>query len=252
MKRLNPPAELDPDIAAVARLFGDRSRAAMLQALLDERARTASELARHAGVGLPTASTHLAALVEAGLVVAERGDGRRRFALQAPELVAEAIEVLARLAPVRPRARLDGARRVADELRRARTCYDHLAGQLGVGLAAALVARGVLGPAGRDFQPTEAGRRWLLETAGIAVDALELLRRPLARACLDWSERRHHLAGTLGRALADWLFAERWLVRAREGRAVRLTDRGARALGERLGCYENVLAWSSGPINAGR
>ncbi len=235
MRRLRPPAWLDPDIAAAASLLADRSRAAMLQALLDERALPAAELARRAGVGLPTASAHLAVLVDAGLVVAEHGDGRRRFALRAPELVAEAIETLARLVPVRPPAVTEGARRVADELRRARTCYDHLAGRLGVAVAEALVTRGVLGPAGRDFRPTAAGRAWLAETAGISVAALERLRRPVARACLDWSERRPHLAGALGRAIADWLFAERWLVRAREGRAVRLTDRGAAALGQRLG-----------------
>ena len=235
MKRIRPHARLDPDIAAAARVLADRSRATMLLALLEGTSLPGAELARRAGVGPPTASAHLGVLVEAGLVVVEVTDGRRRFALRAPELVAEAIESLARLVPARPSALTEGARRIADELRWARTCYDHLAGRLGVGIAETLVARGLLGDAGRDFRPTPAGRAWLLDNAGIVVGELELLRRPLARACLDWSERRPHLAGALGRAVADWLFAERWLVRARDSRAVRLTDRGARALGERLG-----------------
>jgi DNA-binding transcriptional ArsR family regulator len=235
-------AALDPDIAAVAHLFADRSRAAMLQALLDDTALPANELARRAGIGLPTASAHLAILADAGVVIAQHGASRRTFALHAPELVAEAFETLARFAPVRPHAITDGARRIAEELRRARTCYDHLAGRLGVAVAEALVARGVLGHAERDFHPTAAGRDWLVETAGISVTDLERLRRPIARACLDWSERRPHLAGALGRAIADWLFAERWLVRARNTRAVRLTDRGARALGERLGVVDDLSA----------
>jgi DNA-binding transcriptional ArsR family regulator len=236
MRRNHPSHPLDPDVSAAARVLADRSRAAILQALLDETSLSGTELARRAGVGPPTASAHLARLVRAGLVVVARQEGRTRcFALRNPDRVAEAFETLARLAPDSPPPLTDGARRIAAELRRARTCYDHLAGQLGVTVADALVARGLLGRASRDFRPTARGRTWLAGNAGIDVDDLARQRRPIARACLDWSERRPHMAGALGKAVAEWFFRERWIVRARESRAVRVTDSGARALREILG-----------------
>jgi DNA-binding transcriptional ArsR family regulator len=235
MRRNVPSVPLDPDISAAARVLADRSRAAMLQALLDETSLPALELARRAGVGPPTATVHLTRLARAGLVVAQRRDGRRFFTLREPGRVAEAFETLARLAPDAPRPVTDGARRIAAELRRARTCYDHLAGGLGVAVADTLVARGLLGDAGCDFRPTPRGRAWLARTASIDVDDLARRPRPISRACLDWSERRHHLAGALGKAVAEWFFTERWIVRAREGRAVRVTESGTRALRELLG-----------------
>jgi DNA-binding transcriptional ArsR family regulator len=243
MRRNAPSIPLDPDVSAAASVLADRSRAAILQALLDETSLSGTELARRAGVGPPTASAHLARLVRAGLVVVARRDGRRRcFALRDPDRIAEAFETLARLAPDRPRPLTDGARRIAAELRRARTCYDHLAGELGVVVADTLVARGLVRDASGDFRPTARGRSWLARTASIDVDELARRPRPIARACLDWSERRPHVAGALGKAVAEWFFAERWIIRARASRAVRVTDCGTRALREILGLARTGLS----------
>lgn len=214
-----------PDVPAAARLLADPSRAAMLEALLDGP-RTATELARIAGVGLPTVSAHLNRLD--GLIA--RRDGRIAIAsTHTARLLADAIEALARLAP--QGAPLDdGARRISDELRAARSCYDHLAGRLGVTVAEALVAARVL--AGPDFAVTRRGRAWLRDHAFV-LDPTS--RRPETRACLDWSERRPHLAGALGASLLHRTLDDCWLVRIRKSRALRLTARGTRGFRDLLG-----------------
>ena len=184
-------------MARIAGLVGDPTRAAMLVALLDGRPRTAGELGRLGGVAPSTASGHLAQLLEGGLVACE-ADGRRRlYRLASPE-TAELLEALARLAPpTRPRS-LRGVDR-AHALRAARLCYDHLAGVLGVAVTEGLVGRGVLqlAPDGSAYGVTSDGEAWL-DRLGVDVAAARLRRRSFARACLDWSERRPHLAGALG------------------------------------------------------
>jgi len=220
------------DVAAVARVLASPARTAMLELLLDGRAHPAGDLAREAGVALSTASAHLAELVEAGLVDAEPSGRQRRYRLTKPE-VARAIEALAVVAPRRRVSSLRTAS-AAERLREGRTCYDHLAGRLGVALTDALIARRAL--RGRDgaFDVTRSGER-LLGSMGVDVGAAREHRRPLTLACADWTERRSHLAGALGAELCDRLFELGWIARRGSGRAVALTDSGSTRLRELLG-----------------
>ncbi|WP_221938212.1 helix-turn-helix transcriptional regulator [Corallococcus sp. Z5C101001] len=217
----------DPDIASVAMAVGEPSRAAMLVALLEGPPLAAQELARRAGVSAQTASSHLARLVEARFLTS-RAQGRQRlFQLAGPEVVT-LLEALAVLAPRTPTHLVtDG--RGATALREARTCYDHLAGRLGIRVTDFLLEREFLRLQGDAFQVTRAGDTWLRDF-GISLDGLRAGRRPLTRACLDWSERRPHLAGALGAALTKRFFERGWLTRLRGTRAVRLTERGQVAL----------------------
>lgn len=219
-----------PPLAETAALIADPSRAAMLLTLMDGRALTASELALAAGVGLPTASTHLARLGDAGLVLGER-QGRHRYFRLAGAAVAEAIEALLALsAPTSTPPVRTGPRDTA--LREARVCYDHLAGAQGVALLEGLRRRGfVEGDA--EFSLTAAGRT-ALKDLGVDLAPLEQGRRPLCRACLDWSERRAHLGGALGAALLEHMLAQGWAKRL-EGRALQITAAGAAALAGRFG-----------------
>lgn len=223
---------MDANIATPAALIGDPTRAAMLQALQDGRAQPASALAWAAGVTAQAASNHLTKLVDGGLLAVER-EGRHRYYRLASAEVAHALEALSVLAtPVRsletprsPKARA---------LRDARCCYGHLAGRLGVRVCEALVARDLLRPAAdKLYEVTPEGRRWF-EDLGVSIDALRS-SRGVARQCLDWTERRHHLAGPLGVKLLAAMTARDWLVLEAKGRAVRLTPDGAQALRERLG-----------------
>ncbi|MFO1395774.1 MAG: helix-turn-helix transcriptional regulator [Burkholderiales bacterium] len=221
-----------PAIARVAALIGDPARAAILTALIAGPALTATELATEAGVTKQTASAHLGKLADARLVAVER-QGRHRYYRLADRDVADLLE---RLMGVATRA---GATRVTPgprepALRRARVCYDHLAGDLGVQLFAALVARGWLQRAGDDVRPTPAGAR-KLAALGVPVDALAQGRRPLCRPCLDWSERRHHLAGALGAAMLAHFIDHRWARRVAGSRVVKLTPTGEAALRTHFG-----------------
>lgn len=220
-----------PDIARIASLIGDPARANMLCAVVDGRALTAGELAAEGGVSKQTASAHLARLSEAGLLAVET-QGRHKYFRIADADVAHAIEALMSV------AQRGGGRRVRtgprDEgMRRARVCYDHLAGALAVELMDRWLARGwfAAGTA-RDGRPalalTEAGRR-AFRNVGIDLASLEEGRRPLCRPCLDWSMRRHHLAGALGGAFLDLAIRERWLAREAGTRLVRVIDAGAMA-----------------------
>ena len=226
----------DADLAAVAAVVAEPARAKMLTALGDGRALPASVLAARAGVAPSTASEHLAKLVAAGFLSGERNGRRRVFRLAGPE-VNEALEALARLAPPEPvRSLREGTR--AEALRRARTCYDHLAGQLGVGLMAALLDRGLLANgAVRDGEPDYHVTRSGLGALGeLGIDLASVPgRRPAVRYCLDWSEKRHHVGGKLGKALADRCFELGWIERYEAGRAVRVTPTGERGLVEAFG-----------------
>jgi DNA-binding transcriptional ArsR family regulator len=218
----------DADVAAPASLIGDPTRAAFLSALADGQALPATELARRAGVTASTASIQLAKLEAGGLVSVER-HGRHRYYRLGDPAIATALESLAVIAPRRTPRSLKEARIGAD-LQAARTCYDHLAGALGVALFEALLQEKVLTG---DLEPTTKGARRLREL-GIDVGELARGRRAFARRCLDWSERRHHLAGALGAALATRFFELGWIERTRSSRAVRLTDAGRRQLPDEL------------------
>ncbi|CAL9626430.1 hypothetical protein SUDANB105_05967 [Streptomyces sp. enrichment culture] len=219
-------------LAALAGLIADTTRAACLLALLDGRAWTAGELARHAGVAPSTLSEHLGKLVAGGLLAEER-QGRHRYVRLADARVAQLLEDLAAQvtpgAPDRPRSLREAG--AGSAMARGRTCYDHLAGRLGIAVTDALGALGLLR---RDtgFALTDAGLAWFAD-AGIDLDRAG--RRPLARACLDWTERRPHLAGVAGAALCRHALDAGWCVRIGSERAVKVTPTGERALSEALG-----------------
>jgi DNA-binding transcriptional ArsR family regulator len=218
-------------MAQLAALLADGTRASFCVALLDGRAWTAGELARMAGVAASTASVHLTQLVSGGLLAEER-QGRHRYVRLANADVAEMIEDLAAYAPrvVVPTTSLRAATATA-ALAHARTCYDHLAGRLGVLVVDAMAARGLL-EAG--WALSEAGLRWLADL-DIDVSALRSTRRPLVRHCLDWTERRHHLAGSAGAALCRHFFDLDWITRTATTRAVRVTASGRRGFADVLG-----------------
>ena len=214
----------EPDLALVAGVIGEPARAAMLTAMLGGQPLAAGELARRAGVTAATASAHLARMVEHGLV-SRRNAGRHRYYELANGDVAAALEALARVAALE--AGNDVRLTRNDELRFARTCYDHLAGRLGVLLTQALLERGLI--QGSGFELTTAGGDWLARL-GIDVATLRQSRRTLSRPCLDWSERRDHLAGAAGAAITGALLERGWLVRLPGTRALRLTLRGREGL----------------------
>lgn len=220
------------DIASVGFLLGDDARAAMLLTLLGGEAVPAGELARRAGVSPSGASAHLRRLREGGLITQERIGRHRYFRLASPEL-AEALESLARVAPVRPASSLRESE-TTQALKRARTCYDHLAGELGVALADALVERKLLTRSDEAFALTRDGAAWL-GSLGVDLAVVGRSRRSFARACIDWSERRPHLAGALGAAVCDLFFARVWIRRLPGGRAVAVTEDGRAWLARELG-----------------
>jgi DNA-binding transcriptional ArsR family regulator len=215
------------DIAEVGGLLADPSRSTMLQALMDQRARTTGELARLARVAPSTASEHLSRLTDGRLLTVE-AQGRHRYYRLADPKVAELLESVMALTPQPLTSR---APRVGFDLRFARTCYDHLAGTVATAIYDQLTAEATLiaGPAGIDLSPDGATR---LQSLGIDTEALRRGRRPLARACLDWTERRHHLAGALGAALLSTFHEQNWIKPRCEPRALRLTPAGQRALAE--------------------
>lgn len=222
----------EPNIATVASLMADPARSAMLTALLDGRALPAGELAYASGVTPQTASSHLAKLLAGGLLAVET-EGRHRYYRLASPQVAEAMEGLASIHPAGP-VRRKALSREAKELRFARSCYDHLAGRIGVALATALEARELIVRAPeKQFEVTPAGAEWF---AGIGLDVCGVTptRRGLARQCLDWTERSHHLAGPLGVQLLATLSGHGWLRRHKGSRAVQVTPVGEAELKRRL------------------
>ncbi len=228
--------------AEIAALAGEPARAGMLHALMDGRALTASELAHVAGITPQTASGHLARMTAAGLLRVEK-QGRHRYHRLASPAVAQMMESIMQVASD---AGVDCGRRAPlsvgprdAALRAARTCYDHLAGRLGVALADALVAGGYAELARDAGLVTDAGMK-LLGRIGIDVDALSARRgkrsaRVLCRPCLDWSERRPHLAGALGAALCAHGLENGWIRRINGTRAVTITPKGERLFREQLG-----------------
>lgn len=222
-----------PNLSATAFLIADAARAAMLMALVDGRALPAGELAHAAGVTAQTASSHLAKLLDGGLLAVEQ-QGRHRYYRLADPQVAQTLESLASLGARRP-VRRKTPSRDAQKLRLARCCYDHLAGQAGVAITHGLVERGFLVAASdKTFEVTEAGAAWF-GGMGLDVGALRPGRHGIARQCLDWTERRHHLAGPLGVGLLDLLCAKGWLRRARASREVQITPDGWAGLRDQLG-----------------
>jgi DNA-binding transcriptional ArsR family regulator len=236
---------IEPNIARVAALFGEPSRAAILTVLLDGRSLPAGELARTAGVSVTGASGHLAKLVNGDLLAVEV-EGRHRYYRLASPAVAAVIEDLAQLAGRPTLFSLPELSPAAKALRLARSCYDHLAGELAVAIAAALEGRKYLirGEGRRYNIGGESARRWFARQ-GVDLQPMRPARHGIARQCLDWTERRPHLAGPLGAELfACWCEAG-WLRRRRgQSRLVEVTALGRRKFRQELGIEFGALAAS--------
>lgn len=220
-------------VAEIGALVGDTARATMLDALIDGRALTAGELAWHAHIGAPAASEHLIKLAEAGLLKVER-QGRHRYYRLASPLIAHMLEAVAVVAQVQSPPRHRPASRIDAALREARTCYDHLAGRLGVGIADALAKRDYIAFSADAGGVTEKGERFF---ARLGLDLKQAARgkRCFCRPCLDWSERRPHIAGALGASIAQRCFELGWVQRIRDSRAVAVTPKGAEGFKSQLG-----------------
>jgi DNA-binding transcriptional ArsR family regulator len=214
-----------PDIALIASLVGDPARANMLASLMSGAALTAGELARDAGVTPQTASGHLTQLLGGGLLAVEKQGRHRYYRLAGPD-VAAAIEALMDLATQAGTRRTRPGPKDA-EMRLARVCYDHLAGTRGVELFSRLTQHHIIALDGSGVFVTPDGEV-ALSRFGIDVTGLARAKRPLCRTCLDWSERRPHLAGGLGAGLLDRIFALGWAERIEGGRTVKFTPRGER------------------------
>lgn len=215
--------KVGPDIAETAALLGDPARANMLLALLSGRALTASELANEGGVSKSTASSHLARL-ETGGLIAQAREGRHRYFRLAGADVAEVLERLLTLSARAGRVRTRQGPK-EPELRESRVCYDHLAGTRGVRLLDSLVARDLVARTGDDLALTETGRAFF-HRLGVSVPSDS--RRVQCRACLDWSERRHHLAGSLGAVLLEHIYSRGLGARLEGTRVVRFSAAGKR------------------------
>src|SRR5262249_32791727 len=209
-------------IAAIGELLGDRARAEMLVALLDGRARTAGQLAFTANVSAQSASGHLSKLVDGGLL-AVGSRGRHRYFRLAGAEGARAVEAVGAVATVKPPTSV--VRPLANEgLYVARTCYDHLAGRIAVELAKRLQEENAIRPRGEhDYELGPRGKEYFTKL-GIEVDELRGLRRTFARQCVDWTERRPHIAGALGAALCSRFLALNWIAVQRGTRALRVTE----------------------------
>lgn len=216
-----------PDIAVLGSLIGDPARANILTALMTGKALTASELAGEAGITMQTASAHLKKL-EAGALIRQRKQGRHRYFSLADDEVGQLLEAMMGLAASRGLTRTrTGPKDPA--LRKARVCYNHLAGELGVTLYDGLLTGGLLREEGDAVLLTPRGEA-RMHTFGIDIEALRSTRRPMCRSCLDWSARRTHLAGALGSAILQRVYETGWARREPHSRIVRFTASGERSL----------------------
>jgi DNA-binding transcriptional ArsR family regulator len=217
--------------ALIGSVIGVPARANMLAALAGGQALTATELAMHAGVTPQTASSHLKKMTDANFLLVEKQGRHRYYRLSDPRMV-DALEPLAHLVPDSPVVHKKPSKQL-QELRASRMCYDHLAGVLGVALVDAMKSQGYLDEGDEDFTPTEAGLAFF-GSLDIDIEKLRGTRRHLARRCLDWSERRPHLGGALGAALADQFLERGWISRVRDSRKINVTVKGKRAFKSRL------------------
>jgi DNA-binding transcriptional ArsR family regulator len=236
---VSSPSSSAPNFSGTAFLLADQARAIMLTTLLDGRALPAGELAYASGITAQTASSHLAKLLAGGLVSVET-EGRHRYYRLAGAHVAQVLEHLAVIQPVASirRKALSPQER---QLQSCRCCYDHLAGKVGVAVTQALLERGyICSAADKQFEVTPAGIDWF-GSMGLDVHAIKPTRRGLARQCLDWTERQHHLAGPLGVQFMRLLCAKGWLRRSTSSRAVLVTPKGCIGFKEQLGVETTAL-----------
>ncbi|HWR10096.1 winged helix-turn-helix domain-containing protein [Sporomusa sp.] len=227
----------NPNLAEVAALIGDPSRAAMLISLLGGKTLPAGDLARSARISPQTASTHLAKMVKGGLLMQE-SFGRHKYFRLASSEVGHALEALQIISPPKPVRSLRESTQL-HALQFARTCYDHLAGKIGVALTDRLLELNLIEKSGSEFILSAEGKT-RLHNFGVAVEKSPKSRRCFARQCLDWSERRYHLAGSLGASLTKRLFELKWIENFPDGRAVRVTDAGIKGLFDEFGLIINA------------
>jgi DNA-binding transcriptional ArsR family regulator len=216
-----------PDASTIASLISDPSRAAILTALMDGRSHPAGDLAYAANIKPQTASFHLAKMLEANVVSLEKQGRHRYYRIENFE-IAKALETLLALSP---QPKVNSFKQVTENesLRLARTCYDHLAGKLGVKLMDALVDKGYIIEKSNDILITKDGEIFF-ESFGIRLDFVRKKRRSFVHKCLDWSERRHHIAGALGHELIERFFELQWIERMEKTRAIRITSAGRKGL----------------------
>ena len=215
----------------IASLLGDKARSLMLWSLLDGKAYTATELAAFADISRQSASNHLTKLINAQLLIVEI-QGRHRYFRLANNRIATAIESMASLIP---QNQINSKKNISkyNKLFYARTCYDHLAGELGVKITNALIKQGILIGSKKEFIVTPKGEKWF-NKIGINLNELKKKKRSFARKCLDWTERKHHLAGSLGASLLEYMLKNDWLRKKQFTREVYLTSIGKQALNDML------------------
>jgi DNA-binding transcriptional ArsR family regulator len=228
----------EPPMSRIGALISSPARARMLTELFDGRALTATELAGIAGVSPATASEHLGILVAGGFVTREKSGRHHYFNLASREIAGALEQLVAQTAHVNIADRPGNRQRTP--MQNARLCYDHIAGQLGVAITDGLVRQGALVPLGSDYELSEKGEN-LLGGLGISVPKLSKSKRLFARQCLDWSERRHHVAGAVGAAIADLAFEQKWVLRTNERRILSITPKGRSALEKQLGVTFETL-----------
>ncbi|RVU65941.1 transcriptional regulator [Bacillus thuringiensis] len=221
-----------PNISYIAKLIAEPTRAIILDCLMNNQALPASELAYMARVSHPTISSHLSKLVEGNLLTVEQ-HGRHRYYRLANQEVAEVLEKLGTIAPIAQVRSLKQSDQLK-QVRYARTCYDHLAGRLGVEIAEKLLHRKFIILEEGEYIVTEQGKKWFLNF-GINIKKANIKRRVFAKPCLDWSERRYHISGWLGSAIAKLFFEQEWITKTDKNRAVHLTRKGMKLLKDQLG-----------------
>ncbi len=220
------------EFVRVAGLISEPVRASMLWSLLDGKAYTATELAIAADVSLTSASNHLSRMLEGGLLKVE-SQGRHRYYRFASDEVAHVVESMASLVNASSKASTDTTNS-RSEIQFCRSCYDHLAGYVGVQITGAMISKGLLKDQGNRFDVTRKGWLWAAQM-GIDQDELLTVRRPVTRKCLDWSERKHHVAGSLGARLMTRMLENGWLRRVKLSRAIVVTSKGELGLNETFG-----------------
>ena len=228
-----PPALNDSSLSKVGALLADSARTAMLVALCRDNALPACELAERAGITASTTSIHLTKLLEAGWIAVEQYGRHRYYRLASPHvatLLAQTMSLASLCSSANRTPERERHSQVAHpQLRQARTCYDHLAGALGVALTDALLQQDILEIAAKDYVLTEHGKVVLADW-GVDVETARKQRRVFARRCLDWTERRDHLGGALGAAICTTWLAHDWVQHAEQGRALELTSHGKEQL----------------------
>ncbi len=232
----------EPPMARIGALIGSPVRARILTVLFDGRALTATELSNEVGTAPATTSEHLGLLLGGGLIAREKSGRHHYYSLASAEVAGALEGLVARLAPASegkesPERSQTGLPLKPNQLRpiqRARFCYDHIAGRLGVAIADGLMQRGALCLTGEHYQVTDSGQA-VLAQMGVCLQTARAKKRIFAKQCLDWSERRHHISGALGAALAEACLQRLWVQRTSERRVLTVTPEGKRALSDLLG-----------------